>query len=87
MQIDKLTVWVIMSKDRKWIAKGIPRSRYLIKVDDKKDSKRILTYSSKRKAEAGFKLNSFYGAHRFDEKEHLEAVRCELTLNEIIANE
>jgi len=49
-----------MSKDREWIAKGVPRNRYLIRVDDKKDKKRVLTYTSKEKAEAAFKTYGFY---------------------------
>lgn len=36
-------VWVIVSKDRKVIAKGVPRDRYLVAIDDEKDKKRILT--------------------------------------------
>jgi hypothetical protein len=46
------TVWVIMDKNRKVIAKGVPRNRYLIMADDEKDKKRVLTYSSKGRAEA-----------------------------------
>lgn len=54
------TKWIIMSKDRKWVAKGTPRSRYLIPVDDAKDTKRLLTYSSKSKAENAFHTDGFY---------------------------
>ena len=50
-------VWVIMTKDRKLIAKGIPRNRYLCGINE--TSKRILTYSSKKLAENGFKLSGF----------------------------
>lgn len=59
MEIAK-TVWIIVSKDRKVIAKGVPRERNLVLIDDEKDEKRILTYSSKKKAENAYKNNYFY---------------------------
>ena len=59
----KKELWVIMSKDRAVIAKGVPRSRYLELVDSD-DTKRILTYSSEAKARLGFSNgNGFYGQH------------------------
>ena len=61
MIISDKVVWVIMTKDRKYIAKGTPRNRYLIPIEDTKNTKRYLTYSSKGRAEAGFKLSGFYG--------------------------
>lgn len=72
MQIQNQIIYVIMTKDRKYIAKGTPRSRYLISVDDIKDKKRFLTYSSKGKAEAGFRDSGFYGYSASDDE--LEAV-------------
>jgi len=75
-----------MSKDRKVIAKGVPRNRELVLVDDEKDKKRILTYSSKKMAEVGFK-SGFYGQGLLDGfglgcrlKDFVEAVECEMTL-------
>ena len=47
------TIYLIVSKDRKLIAKGVPRSRYICHIDEK-TNKRLLTYASKGKAEAGF---------------------------------
>lgn len=86
MKTLKQTVWVIMSKDRKIIAKGVPRNRELVLVNDKKDKKRILTYSSERMAKVGFK-SGFYGMRRIegysyekDLSEFVEAVECEMTL-------
>lgn len=49
-----------MSKDRKVIAKGTPRNRELVFLDDLKDKKRLLTYSSKGMAESGFTKSFFY---------------------------
>jgi len=55
------TVWFIMSKDRTFVAKGTPRNRHLVRWDDPKDKKRFLTYTTKGKAESGFKVSGFYG--------------------------
>jgi hypothetical protein len=80
-----------MSKDRSLIAKGTPRNRELVRVDDPKDTKRYLTYSSKAKAEAGFKVSGFYGEMNLNGyvwgdslDKHLEAVECEMLIREII---
>ena len=75
----KETVWVIMTKDEKKIAKGVPRNRYLIDIGDKSDKKRILTYGSKSKAEAGFRVSGFYGGSEYDEKDY-EAVEAEFVI-------
>jgi hypothetical protein len=88
MVIDKREVWVIMTKCGRYIAKGTPRNRELIEVTDNLDKKRFLTYSSKAKAEAGFKNSGFYtyGLKDFpydysmDRSEYLRAVQCEMTL-------
>ncbi len=84
MILDKKIVWLIMSKDRQFVAKGTPRNRYMVSVDDKKCKKRYITYSSKSMAEAGFKYSGFYGDVRprgGDPIDYYEAVQCELTLN------
>jgi hypothetical protein len=39
MILDNKIVWLIMSKDRKFVAKGTPRNRYMVSVDDKKCKK------------------------------------------------
>ncbi len=84
MEISNKTVWLIMSKDRLVVAKGTPRNRELIRVDDIKDKKRFLTYNSKGMAESGFR-NSFFSQFRLDlEKDYtvedLEAVEVEMIL-------
>jgi len=45
LNIEK-SVCVIVSKDRKFIAKGNRRYRCLVRVDDDNDTIRILTYAS-----------------------------------------
>ena len=78
-----------MTTDRSKIAKGVPRNRYLINVDDVKDKKRVLYYDSKAKAESAFKISGFYGNNYFDEKKGkyakfpLEAVEVEIKIKEI----
>lgn len=37
-------VWVIMSKDKKKIVKGNPRHRFLVRLDDNDDNKRVMIY-------------------------------------------
>jgi hypothetical protein len=87
MIVSKQTVWLIMSKDRKLVARGTPRNRYLISVDDIKDKKRYLTYTSKGRAEAGFSNNGFYGQGKLDGwnfgdnlSDFLEAVECDMLI-------
>ena len=82
--LETKTIWLIMSKDRQYVAKGTPRNRYMVSVDDKKDKKRYLTYSSKGMAESGFKNFGFYGSQiPRDVKfiDYYEAVECEMILN------
>lgn len=90
MQIENKKVWLIMTKCRKYVAKGTPINRELIEVDNKKDKKRFLTYSSKKMAESAFKTSGFitYAIKDFPYKnlkksEYLEAVECEMSLNSI----
>lgn len=78
-------VWIIVSKDRKVIAKGVPRNRRLVKIDDKKDKKRILTYASKNKAESAFNDFYFYtyeleNGEDYEDPESLEAVKATMTI-------
>ena len=83
--------FVIMSKDRKVIAKGTPRNRHLVLVSDTKDKKRILTYSSKGMAESAFSRSGFYtynlpktdNNNRQYGTHDLEAVEVNLTVTTI----
>lgn len=90
MDITNKKVWLIMSKDRTLVAKGTPRNRELVRTDDVKDTKRYLTYSSKAKAEAGYKVSGFYGMHQLNDfsygkslSDFLEAVECEMIIREV----
>ena len=87
MELENKKVWVIMTKCRKYIAKGTVRNRVLISVDNH-DKKRFLTYSSKKKAESAmscgfstYKLKDFpYNVHNLKPKEYLDAVECQMIL-------
>lgn len=59
MNIELGSQYLIISKDRKMIAKGVPRNRYICLISEA-DKKRVLTYSSKGMAESGFKNSGFY---------------------------
>ena len=77
-------VWIIVSKDRKLIAKGVPRDRHLVLIDDEDDSKRILTYASKKKAENAFKSSFFYQSHGLEKRykeDELEAVEAVFSIS------
>ncbi len=86
--------WVIMDKKRRVIAKGVPRNRWLVRLDDYKDKKRILFYDTKKRAEAAFNGCGFYDNFDPEKKsnnEHgfivfgqydLEAVRVKVTVTE-----
>ena len=76
--------WIIVSKDRKVIAKGVPRSRELVLLGNTKDKQRILTYGSKKKAENGFLLNWFYAYSDISEytPEDMEAIEVEINTKE-----
>ena len=89
MIIEESTVWLIMSKDRKFVAKGTPRNREIVSVHAN-DKKRYLTYSSKAKAEAAFKVSGFYGMLQIEGYQYgkhlyefLEAVECKMKLETI----
>lgn len=79
----KIIKWVIMDKDRIVIAKGVPRSRYLVAVDDEKDKKRILYYDSENKARAGFSTGFFTETNKRWHEYDLEPVKVEIAIREI----
>lgn len=78
-------IWVIMSKDRKVIAKGTPRNRYLVHLFDTKNRLRYLTYTSKAMAESAFKNNFFY--YRDESGSRLAPCPCPYTENDLEAVE
>ncbi len=61
MILKKVKAYVIMDKGRTVIAKGIPRNRWLVKVNDEADQQRILTYTTEGRAKAGFTGCGFWG--------------------------
>ena len=75
--------WIIVSKDRKAVAVGVPRNRFLEPID--KTTKRILTYKSKKLAESGFKTSFFYqwDLKKRYEEEDLEAVKVNVIYEEV----
>lgn len=84
----KFRKYVIMSKDRKVIAKGSPRNRHLVKLDDTKDKKRILYYDNKKVAinaytACGFFIPSDVDITHENRCEKLEPVLIEITISEI----
>lgn len=65
MIISNKKVWVIMSKDRKLIAKGNVRDRNLVPVDSD-SGERLLTYTTKGRAEGAFKTHGFWGMDQIE---------------------
>jgi len=87
MIISNDDVWVIMSKDRGLIAKGNVRDRHLVPAADVHNKKRILTYTTKGKAESAMTVSGFYGQElidgyksRDDLSKHLEPVLVKLQM-------
>lgn len=75
-------VWVIMSKDRKLIATGYPRKRNLTPVAEA-GKERLLTYKTKRTAEAAYRTSGFYGGGNITwREENLEAVEVSIVVAE-----
>jgi hypothetical protein len=82
--------WVIMDKHRKIIARGAVRNRRLTMLHGHRKS-RILTYTSKAKAEVAFKKYGFYKwevedylieqyGDNYRDKDYLEAVEVEVIM-------
>lgn len=82
----KFKKWIIMDKGRRVIAKGVPRNRQLIPLNDTEDQQRILDYTTKSRAVAGFTGCGFYNNHdpdNGDKSYELEAVPVEIIIKEI----
>lgn len=82
--------WVIMDKTRKIIARGQVRNRRLTMLEGPRKS-RILTYTSKARAENAFKKHGFYKwevedylieqyGEDYKDKDYLEAVETEIIM-------
>ena len=76
--------WIVMDKDRTVIAKGESRYKYLISINDEKDNKRTLFYSTRNRAsncrDGSFMNNgdSFKGY-----KYHVEPVKVKIIIEEV----
>ncbi len=74
-----------MDKDRTVIAKGVPRNRHLVPVNNTKDKKRILFYSSYNMAKNGYSTG-FYTYEIPNRKDwddyELEPVEVEIIIQE-----
>ena len=75
--------WIVMDKDRTVIAKGESRYKYLIPIDDKKDKKRTLFYSTRNRAanciDGSFMNNGYLGNYKY----HVEPVKVKITIEEV----
>jgi len=63
-------VWIITDRNRKLIATGVPRNRYLKMIGDDNGGslrQRILTYDSKGRAQAGYNGSWFYTSRDVDD--------------------
>ena len=78
--------WVIMDNERRVIAKGVPKYRYLVPVN-KDDDKRVMYYGTKRKAESAFTKYGFFDNYDPNTTTRvgyqLEAVPVKITIEEI----
>jgi len=77
------TKWVIMDKQRTVIAKGSPRNRHLVSLDDAKDKKRILFYNSQGMARNGYSTGFYtFGLPKDWDEYKLEPVEVEMIIQE-----
>ncbi len=74
--------FVIMSKDRKFIATGNVRNRRITPVDNIRKGERLLTYKTKGTAISAFTKWSFYGRGQIKEGNELEAVHVNIIIQE-----
>lgn len=79
-------MWVIMSKDRKFIVKGAVRNRNLVSVDKKDCRKRFFVYAQERLAEDASGYTP-HGMEQLDDyhwskktRDFLEPVKCTMVL-------
>ena len=79
----KETKWIIMDKERTVIAKGVTRDRHLVSVNDIKDNKRVLYYTSYGKAKSGYSTGFYTFGLPKDWREYdLEPVEVEFIIRE-----
>ena len=76
----KIPVWVIMSKDKQSIVKGNPRSRVLVRLDDKEDNKRVMLYSRVKYAEGAMLVDGILGEKGMVKSKDLCVVEASISL-------
>lgn len=74
--------FVIMSKDRQFIATGNVRSRTITPVSQIRKGERLLTYKTKGAATSAFTKWGFYGQKQITEDNQLEAVPVNILIQE-----
>lgn len=77
----KIPVWVIMSKDKKSIVKGNPRSRSLVRLDDKGDKKRVMLYSLEKYADGAMFAYGIWGDKGIVDGNDLCVVEASISIN------
>jgi len=78
----KIEAFVIMSKDRKFLATGNVRSRTITPVSEIRKGERLLTYKAEGRAIAAFTQHGFYGMKQIEEGNELEAVPVNIIIQE-----
>lgn len=76
--------YVIMSKDRKFIATGNVRSRTIKPVNSLRKGIRLLTYKTPVAATSAFTNWGFYGMEQIEDGNELEAVHVFIGIQEVL---
>jgi hypothetical protein len=78
----KIEAFVIMSKDRQFLATGNVRSRTITPVTEIRKGERLLTYKTEGAATSAFTKWGFYGMGQIEDGNELEAVPVNITIQE-----
>lgn len=78
----KIESFVIMSKDRKFIATGNVRDRTITPISKIRKGERLLTYKTEGKATSAFTIHGFYDMKLIEEGNELEAVPVDIIIRE-----
>ena len=79
-----IDAFMIMSKDRQFIATGNVRDRTITPVNEIRKGERLLTYKAEGRAISAFTKHGFYGMKQLTEDNPLEAVPVTITIKEQI---
>jgi len=83
MSCIKIESYMIMSKDRQFIATGNVRSRTITPVSEMRKGERLLTYKTPGAATSAFTNWGFYGKNQIEEGNELEAVHVNISIKEV----